>query len=83
MTCYFSVCSEDSARTQPTILLPSEIQLLCRGIVLKHTVDLFFKTVIPLSLHFEDDDTRICWFAYLTDIFSKLNDVNIQSDGNN
>lgn len=65
MTCYFSACSEDSAHTQLTILLPSEILLLCRGIVrkrlfeLKHTVDIFLKNVIPLSLHFEDDDTRI------------------------
>jgi len=89
MTCYFSECSEDLAHTRLTILLPNEIQLLCRGIVLKrlfelkHTVDLFLKTVIPLSLHFDDDDTRICWLAYLTAIFSKLNDLNIQSDRNN
>jgi hypothetical protein len=39
--------------------------------------------MIPLSLHFEDDDTRICWLAYLTDIFSKLNGLNIQNYGNN
>jgi hypothetical protein len=90
--------------------------LLCRGIVLKrlielkHTVDLFLETVIPLSRHFEGDDTRNCWLAYRTDIqggsnmtgtdlcvnkphksrsylnhlvFSKLDDLNIQSDGKN
>jgi hypothetical protein len=38
----------------------------------------------PLSSHSEDE-AWLCWLAYLTDIFSKLNDVNLnlQDNGNN
>jgi hypothetical protein len=38
----------------------------------------------PLSSHFEDE-TWICRLAYLTDILSKLNDLNLnlQDNGNN
>jgi hypothetical protein len=38
----------------------------------------------PLSSHFEDE-AWLCWLAYLTDIFSKFSDrnLNLQSNGNN
>jgi hypothetical protein len=61
--------------------LHSEIRSLSHGNVLqrlfdpRHEVDLFLKNMIPLSWHVEDDDAQICWLAYLTDIFSKLNDL--------
>jgi hypothetical protein len=72
------------------LLFHSEIRWLSLGTDLKrlfelrHEVHLFLKTMTPLSSHFEDE-AWLCWLAYLTDIFSKLNDLNLylQGNGNN
>jgi hypothetical protein len=58
--------------------------VLKRLFELKHEVYLFLKSMTPLSSHFEDE-AWLCRFAYLTDIFSKLNDLslNVQGNGNN
>jgi hypothetical protein len=83
------LCAEvDSEHTG--LLFHSEIQWLSRGTVLKrrfelrHEVHLFLKNMTPLSLHF-DVEAWFCRLAYLTDIFSKLNDLNLnlQCNGNN
>jgi hypothetical protein len=49
---------------------------------LRPEVHLFFKNMTPLSSHFEDE-AWLCRLAYHTDIFSKLNDLNLQCNGNN
>jgi hypothetical protein len=72
------------------LVFHSEIRWLFRGTVLKrlfeprHEFRLFFKNMTPLSSHFEDE-AWLCWLAYLTDIFSKLNylNLNLQGNGNN
>jgi hypothetical protein len=69
------------------LLFHSEIRWLSRGIVLKrlfelrHEVHLVFEYMTPLSLHFEDE-AWLCHLAYLTAIFSKLNDLNLNLQGN-
>jgi hypothetical protein len=69
------------------LLFHSEIRWLSLGTVLKrlfelrHEVHLFLKNVTPLSSHFEDE-AWLCRLAYLTDIFSKLNEVNVNLQGN-
>jgi hypothetical protein len=78
----------DSERTG--LLFHIEIRWLSRGTVLKrllelrHEVHLFLKNMTPLSSHFEVE-AWLCRLAYLTDIFSKLNDLNLnlQRNGNN
>jgi hypothetical protein len=86
---FHQLCAQmDSEHTG--LLFHSEIRLLSRGTVLKrlfelrHEVYLFLKSMTPLSSHFKDE-AWLCWFAYLTDIFSKLNDLslNLQGNGNN
>jgi hypothetical protein len=80
ITCYFSVCSEDSEHTANHYTSQWDSIALSRGIVLKrqfelrHKVDFYLKNLIPLSLYFEDD-AQICLLAYLADIFSKVNDL--------
>jgi hypothetical protein len=72
------------------ILFNSEIRWVSRGTVLKRLfelrqeVHLFFKNMTPLSSHFEDE-AWLCRLAYLTDIFSTLNDLNLnlEDNGNN
>jgi hypothetical protein len=69
------------------LLFHSEIRWLSLGSVLKRLfelrskVHLFFKNMTPLSSHLEDE-AWLCRIAYLTDIFSKLNDLNLHLQGN-
>jgi hypothetical protein len=78
----------DSEHTD--LLFHSEIRWLSLGTVLKrlfqlrHAVHLFLKNMTPLSSHFEDE-AWLCRLAYLTDIFSKLNvlNLNLQDNENN
>jgi hypothetical protein len=72
------------------LLFHSEIRWLSRGTVLKrlfelrHEVHLFLKNMTPLSSHFEDE-ACLYRLAFLTDIFSKLNyvNLNLKRNGNN
>jgi hypothetical protein len=69
------------------LLFHSEIRWLSLGSVLKRLfelrrkVHLFFKNMTPLSSYLEDE-AWLCRLAYLTDIFSKLNDLNLNLQGN-
>jgi hypothetical protein len=83
---FHQLCAQvDSEHTG--LLFHSEIRWLSCGTVLKmlfelrHEVHLFLNNMNPLSSHFEDK-TWLCQLAYLTDIFSKLNDLNLNLEGN-
>jgi hypothetical protein len=52
-----------------------------KAVELRHEVNLFLKNMTPLSLRFEDG-AWLCRLAYFTDIFSKLNDLNLNLQGN-
>jgi hypothetical protein len=48
---------------------------------LRHEVHLFLENMTSLPSHFEDE-AWLCYLAYLTDIFSTLNDLNLNLQGN-
>jgi hypothetical protein len=63
-----------------TLLLHNEVRWMSRGNVLRREVRIFLRDVSSLAKFFEDEEW-LCRLAYLTDIFKKLNELNLALQG--
>jgi hypothetical protein len=73
-------CSLFDGSTQKKVNVKWDMELnyflMSPPLQMRHEIQLFLKTMSPLSSHFEDY-VWLCQLAYLTELFTKLNDLDL------